>query len=443
MQTKVYNYFSAVAILLLCSHFAAAQNGFRLLTIGFGTTIRCINDNGDAVSGGKYYSYQNDVWTSRESTVSELVSLTNGGQVSGSMPYDTIAGTYQPAYRDASGMWHAIGWFNSTANADDYFTTYKISHNGRFVTGQMSQSNFISSVFKYDAQSSSLQQIATPTNQSIAAYGVNDAGFTVGWYDTEFNGGGTFREACYTDASNAIHFIPTVSGTHTQGTANDISDSNIIVGEMDTTAFIYNVTTNTLQNFAPIGGYTSMSFTAVSNTGVAVGYAQKFGDFGSLIRDAVVYAPQFGTQPRFLKTILEAHGIVVNTPDSLVGTAYTISANGRYIAGWNGPYIFGYGFIIDLQEVLATTPAPKYAALAIAPNPASHYIYLQNIQKFIDLGTTQPAAFKISDILGKTVLTKPITDFNAPINIGDLPSGVYITSLKIGQQEFSTKLMVE
>ncbi len=430
--------FYTILLAFICQ-FAVAQNYFRLLNTNFGTTIRCINDNGDAVGGGAYYSYQNDTWTPKETAAAELISLNNAGQVCGSMPYDTVLGTYQPAYRDANGTWHSTGWFSSTAQTDDYFTTYKISQNGRFVTGQMSQSNFISSVFKYDTQLQTMTQIATPANQSIAAYSVNSAGYTVGWYDTEFGGGGTFREACYTDANNAIHFIPTVTGTHTMGTANDINDANVIVGEMDTAAFIYNLNTNTLQTFQHLPNYWSMSFTSIANNGTAVGYVHKLSQWGDVIRDAVVYSPQLG-QPRLLKTMLEAVGVNLGTSDSLVGTAYSISPNGRFIGGWNGPYFFGYGFIIDLEALLqatATADLPKINPLQIAPNPATNQFYLQNAN--IDF----PAQLELSDMQGKTIFNQIVTSTNAPINIQNLANGIYIVRLKTAKQEFREKLLIE
>ena len=141
--------------------------------------------------------------------------------------------------------------------------------------------------------------------------------------------------------------------------------------------------------------------------------------------------------------MLEARGIVVNTPDSLVGTAYSISANGRFIGGWNGPYVFGYGFVIDLQEVLSTTNTPQTLPLSIVPNPAAQYIRLQN---FDDLDAAQTAAARpqlaIVDVLGKTVLTKNVTDFNAPVYVSDLPSGVYIATLKTAKHTFVNKLIV-
>ncbi len=431
--------FYTILLAFIC-HFANAQNIYRLLNTGFGTTIRCVNDNGDGVSAGRYYSYQNDAWTQIEAAASELVSFNNTGQVSGSMPYDTVSGTSQPAYRDANGVWHAIGWFSSTAGPDDFYTTYKISHNGRFVTGQMSQNNFISSVFKYDTQNSSMHQIATPTNQSIAAYSVNNAGYTGGWYDTGFGGGGTFREACYTDPNNAIHFVPTVTGTHTQGTVNDINDANLMVGEMDTAAFLYNLNTNNLQTFQHLPGYWSMSFTSISNTGVAVGYVHKLSDWGDVIRDAVVYAPQLGNQPRLLKTMLEAAGVTLGTPDSLVGTAYSISPNGRYIAGWNGPYFFGYGFIVDLEALLlatATNDLQKVKPLSIAPNPANSQFYLQNAA--IDF----PAQLELIDVLGKTIFSQNVTSANTPISTQNMANGVYIARLKTKEQEFRNKLVIE
>lgn len=416
---------------------ATAQTGFRLLNSNFGTTLRAINDKGDAVAGAAYYSYQNDAWTPKETTASELITLNNGNEVSGSMPYDTIAGTYQPAYRNAQGIWQAIGWFSATANSNDYFTTYKISQNGRFVTGQMSQNNFISSIFKYDTQAQNLQQISVPNNKDIAAYSVNDAGYTAGWYDRQILGTGTFREACYTDPSNIVHLIPTHGGAPVYSSSNDINNSNVIVGEMGDSAFVYTLATNNLKTFAPLGNYFTMSFTSVSNDGVAVGFVQKFDDFGSIVRDAVIYAPQFGASPVLLKDLLTLRNIPINTPDTLVGTAYSISPNGRFIAGWNGPYIFGYGWVIDLQEVVATTNHPIEKPLQLAPNPANRLLRLT------DSRMQFPAQLEITDRIGKTVFSQNVTNIDTQIILPSLPVGIYIAHLQNTTTALTTKLMIQ
>jgi hypothetical protein len=73
---------------------------------------------------------------------------------------------------------------------------------------------------------------------------------------------------------------------------NDINASSVMVGDFDNQPFIYDRGTDEFTTFDISPSATSAAtFTSVSNNGVAVGYAQKFGEFGSLLRDAIIYHP--------------------------------------------------------------------------------------------------------------------------------------------------------
>lgn len=170
----------------------------------------------------------------------------------------------------------------------------------------------------------------------------------------------------YRTLDGEYHFIPegqlpTLTGVNTIG---DINNSDVMVGDFDLQPFIYDLATNTFTRYENPGGADSATFTSISENGVAVGFA----DTDFQIRDAIIYHPSLGDQPRFLKDVLADNGISVPTADGLLGTAITVSPNGKYVAGWlNGPPPFAEGWMVHLDDLILGTNNVSQNEIAFSP----------------------------------------------------------------------------
>ena len=103
----------------------------------FGSRFNDVNDSGIAISGGAYFELATETWTLMEPEATEMVSINNNGEVAGSMFFDEPNFILQPAYKK-NGVWNPIGWFPGSIPQESSFSTYSISPNGVWVTGQMS-----------------------------------------------------------------------------------------------------------------------------------------------------------------------------------------------------------------------------------------------------------------------------------------------------------------
>lgn len=340
-------------LLALCAFPAAtyAQMDYYL-SPDFATRFNDVNDNGVAISGGAYFDFATEVWTPMEAEATEMVSINNNGDVAGSMFFDEPNFIFQPAYK-RNGVWNPIGWFPASIPSESSFSTFSISPNGVWVTGQMSIGCCDFGTFRYNTETGVLTEIFDPAYEAVAGYVITNDGTIGGWADDEGLGGGTRRIPVYITPDLEIIPVGTTLPQFSTNAVNDINASSVMVGDLDNQPFIYDRTTDTFSTFEIPFGYIAATFTSVSNTGVAVGYAQNFGEFGSLVREAIVYHPALGDQPRFLKDILLINGIDINAPTGRMGTAIAISPNGEYIAGWNdtSPF-FASGWVVHLNGLL-------------------------------------------------------------------------------------------
>ncbi len=195
-----------------------------------------------------------------------------------------------------------------------------------------------------------------------------------------------------------------------------------MVGDFDNQPFIYDGITETFTRFDVPADYETATFTSVSNTGVAVGYAQRFGEFGSLLREAIVYHPDLGSEPLFLKDILLANGVDIAAPTGRMGTAYAISPNGDYVAGWDDQAPFSAnGWVVYFYDLLLTTGigtnAKEEQMFSVFPNPAQ------------DLTTISSAAdidqITIFNAQGQLVAQHALRSANGVVDLSELSSGVY------------------
>jgi hypothetical protein len=327
------------------------------LASSFGSRFNDINDNGTAVSGGAYFDFATEVWTPMEPEATEMVSINNNGDVAGSMFLNEELFILQPAYQ-RNGVWTPIGWFPASNPQESSFSTFSISPNGTWVTGQMSIGCCDFGTFKYNTETGVLTEIFSPDYLTVAGYVITNDGTIGGWADDEGIGGGTRRIPVYiTPDLEIIQVSPTLPEFSTNA-VNDINASSVMVGDFDNQPFIYDRTTDEFTTFDIPFGYVAATFTSISNNGVAVGYAQKFGEFGTLLRDAIIYHPTLGSQPRFLRDVLLINGLDVNAPNDRMGTAIAISPNGEYVAGWDDQAPFSAnGWVVYFDGLLFELPA--------------------------------------------------------------------------------------
>jgi len=414
-----------------------AQVKYNLFTT-FGSAINDINDVGIAITRSKYYNYNTDTWTNKEIQSQGLVSINNNGDVAGQMYYDENAFTFQPAYLQ-NGIWKPIGWFPESVPGTSGFTTCRISNNSKFVTGQMSKEvNNVSKygIFYYKTETSSLEEIFDDSYVALAGYSVNNNGIISGWADNQLNGS-TNRIPAYITPDHQIHLIydPTIPSQ--AGGANDINDSNFMVGELQQAPFTYDINTGTLTRFEIPEGYWNANFVSVSENNIAIGYAQYLDSGGNPVRDAIIYHPSLGSQPVFLKDLLAQHGININTSDGLMGTGYSISPNGRYVGGWIGSYIFGYGWLVDLDTaVLNTKDINKESNISVYPNPVKDIIHVKSDNKIDNI--------QIFDLSGKRLKTfDSFINQEAKMDLSSLILGTYIMTITGKGKSQTTKIIKE
>lgn len=351
--------FAAMLIGILSAH---AQMEYYL-SPQFVTRFNDVNDSGTGVSTNQYFDFSSQTWTPIEAEATGLVSINNAGDVAGSMFLDEVAFILQPAYKKNNNDWNPIGWFPESIPAESSFSTYSISPNGVWVTGEMSIGCCEFGTFRYNTETEELTAIFDEDYISISGYVITNDGTIGGFADDQGMGGtpgtgGTRRIPMYITPDLEINLIGDDFPTFNVNAINDINDSFTMVGDFDGTPFIYELNSNTFTSFDAPLGYSSAVFTSISNNGVAVGYAQNLGEFGSPVRDAIIYHPDLGSQPVFLKDILQnVAGIDIASDDGLMGTAIAISPDGNYVCGWtNMAPFFAPGWMVFFDDLLLVPP---------------------------------------------------------------------------------------
>lgn len=414
--------YSVKALLIAACTFPVA--GFAQMDYyianSFGSRFNDINDNGIGISGGAYFDLATETWTPMEAEATGLASINNNGDVAGSMFLDEDLFLLQPGYKK-DGVWHPIGWFPGADPQESSFTTYSISPNGVWVTGQMSIGCCDFRTFRYNTETQELIDIASPDYVAVAGYVITDDGTIGGWADDE-PATGTRRIPVYiTPDLEIVHVSPELPEFSTNA-VNDINASSLMVGDFDNRPFVFDLSTNTFTTFAIPADYETATFTSVSNNGIAVGYAQRFGDFGSLLREALIYHPDLGPGPVFLKDILLANGVDIAAPSGRMGTAYAISPNGEYVAGWDDQAPFSAnGWVVYLDGLLLSTGIPTHTnegpIVSVYPNPAQGSITISSASD-IDRIT-------LFNAHGQQVAQYALRGRSGVVDISALSSGVY------------------
>jgi hypothetical protein len=335
------------------------------------------------------------------------------------MWYDEAQYLYQPAVK-TNGVWTPIGWFPSSDPAQSSYSTYSISPNGLWVTGQMSEGCCDFGTFLYNTSTGVLSEIFSPDYVAVAGYVVANDGTIGGWADDEAMGS-THRIPVYiTPGLDIIQVSPTPPQFGVNA-VNDINASSMMAGDIDGHPFLYDQPSSTFSTFDIPVGYESATFTSISDDGVAVGYAQMFGDFGSLLREAIIYHPDLGPQPLLLKDILLDNGVDINAPSGRMGTAIAISPDGQYIAGWDDQAPFSAnGWVVYLNDLLFTTTAVaerEQPSISVSPNPATDMLRIASPQ---DL-----EAITLFDLNGQVVMQQAMGGTAGVVDISALSSGIY------------------
>ena len=400
---------------------AFAQMDYYIAS-SFGSRFNDINDSGVAISGGAYFDFATETWTLMEAEATEMVSINNNGEVAGSMFFDEPNYIFQPAYKK-NGVWNPIGWFSGSNPAESSFTTYSISPNGVWVTGQMSIGCCDFRTFRYNTETQVLTDISSPDYVAVAGYMITNDGTIGGWADDEFNGSTRRIPVYITPDLQIIQVAPELPEFNTNA-VNDINASSLMVGDFDGHPFVYDGVAETFTTFDIPAGYETATFTSVADNGVAVGYAQRFGDFGDLLRDAIIYHPDLGSQPRFLREILLINGLDIAAPNDRMGTAYAISPNGEYVAGWDDQAPFSAnGWVVYFDGLLLSTPtgiataANEEPIISVFPNPAQEFLTISSASD-IDMIT-------LFNAQGQLVAQRPLRSRTGVMDISALSSGVY------------------
>ncbi|WP_410004638.1 T9SS type A sorting domain-containing protein [Aequorivita nionensis] len=393
-----------------------AQVEFKLQTEMF-TRFNDVNDNGQGVTTSQYYDFATNVLTDMEPEATGLTSINNNGDVSGQMYFDEPNGIMQPAVKK-NGTWTPIGWFPASNPAESGFTTYGISPNSKYVTGQMSIGCCDFGTFLYDTDTGELFDVFDPNGETLTGYAVTDDGTMGGWLDQP-NGGGTLRVPAFFNKDGDITLIPDGQlPTFITNSIVDINSANVMVGDFDGQPFIYDSNTATFTTFdTPEGN--GGTFTSISDNGIVIGYE----DVDFQVREAIIYHPDLGPQPLFLKDVLSDLGVTIGTADGKLGTAYKISDNGNYVAGWvNGPPVFAEGWMAYLDDsIILGTQDISQNTVSFYPNPVQNTLHL-NSKEAID-------AVSIYTVTGQMVSNVTFNETRTELNLSSLASGVYLVKV--------------
>ena len=421
---KIYG-FIATSMLLLGIN-TNAQSQFKFLNQGFGTSVLGINDTGNGFSGGAYYNFENHTLTLKENIVGGIASVNNNGEYAGSTFLDQENYIFQPAYKK-NGEWNPIPWFEESDPSNSQFTVYKISENGIWVVGQMSigQSNF--GIFAYNTQTNEMKRIVGGSFENYSAYSINNNGIIVGWGDLPQQG--TQRVPIWIDVNDMIpHQI--VESVNILNGANSINTNNVIVGDNNGQPFIYKKDTNEFRILEKPAGAITASFIAISDTNIMVGFA----NMGGNTRKAIIYHESMGDTPVYLSDWMAEKGIENTSTDQTLGTAATISPNGKYIGGFNNATMaaFAQGWVLYLDDQILNTSQVDTSKISFYPNPVINTLTINTIDK---VNTVE-----IYDTTGRLV-SKQKNLKTKTLDLSNLKTGVYLLKVEIGNKFHTEKFI--
>lgn len=417
--------FFMLGSLFFWSNLAFGQTELRIMD-DMVTRFNDVNDSGMGVTVMAFYDFVNDEMIEMDPEALGLDAINNDGNVAGSIYFDEPNFIVQSGYR-IDGEWKGVGFLPEQTPGDDTFTTYDISPNSKYITGQTNVGlNY--GGFLFDTETETLTGVFDSEGEAIALYTVNSEGIAGGWVDRP-NSGGTNRVPAYRTLDGEIHFIPEGQmPQHSQvNQISHISDANVMVGDYDFLPFIYDLDSNTFTSF-DLPGDVPGTFTKISDNGIAVGYA----DVEFQVRDAIIYHPTLGDQPIFLKDLLADRGVDVNTLDGLLGTAISISPNGEYIVGWvNGPPMFAEGWILYIEDLLLGTEKTALETITAYPNP---------VQDVLNISSKNVDVIEVFSMTGQKIQSLKNTN---QVDFSGLPQGMYLVKVFAENQNQTLKIVKE
>lgn len=398
-----------------------------------------INDSGVTVGTIFVYDFASNT-QSRDETPNllNITGITNDGSMSAQLLHPNSSEENgiieQPGYKLAGqSEWVSIGYFpGDTPGPTDFSSSQGISANGRYITGLVSRNGFQGRMYLYDTTVDSLYDLhADELAENSSGYAVSNDGVVVGWIDPP--PGGTLRIPTIASDGTYQTLVAEEDLDFIINTAEAITpDGKLVVGDFNARPFIFHVEEDSLQLFDILEGFSSMTFTDVSATGVCVGYAWDISDLSTLVREAIIYHPSLGDQPLFLRDFLENQGFSVPFDqtdvfvDGRMGTATAISNDGKFICGVGNvpnPAVSDIrSWVVFLDDLFVSTDNFPQAneAIKLYPNPGSQQIFFDCIQE--EAWCQNISSVKVIDVMGRTVMQHP---FASQINASSLTEGTY------------------
>lgn len=405
----------------------SAQMKFNFLNQGVGTSLLSINKYGQGLSGGRYYDFTTNKFTFAESTIAMLSYNNDIGDYAGGIWIDFDARTSQPAYKK-DGVWNPIPWFSESNPATSQYTVYKNSPNGKYVVGQMSIGESQYGLFIFNTETKEMKRIVGGDYKHYAAYGVNDNGIVVGWADLP--GAATRRTPVYVNVNDMIVHEITPIPTSNINAVSAINNSNIMVGDYNNKAFYYNLGTQDFIQINNPSGSVATNFMNLSETNVAVGYAiMTDGN-----RKAIIYHPSMGDTPLYVADYLTERGVTITATDKTLGTACSISSDGKYIGGFlNGvsaAFAMGWAAYLD-EATLDTNSIATKAQVSIYPNPVVDKLSIKTNEKISNIEVYNASGTK----------TQILKTQNNEIDVRHLLPGTYIIKFNLDNKAYSEKFI--
>lgn len=404
----------------------------------YGPPIVSVNDLGKAITPTTYYDFASKSFTPVESNIVRLFNINNNGDVTGSIKMLDNANNIQPGYKLSTDTeWQRIPWFEESDPTNSTFDIGNISSNGKYIVGYMSIGATNYGSFVFNTETKQFTKIIDATNsvyKIIRLNGVNNSGIAVGYVTKT---GQNTRIPMYMNLQDqVIHELQLENMP--AGLADmsyDINNNNVIVGRIGSDfGFRYNINTQNMDSFDyPDNPYPSYitNLTHISDSGIAVGYATI--SISPIYTEAIIIDPSKDPNKIFyISEYLAEKGITYETPDgmAILGNAFVISDNGRYIGGYCNGNVPGW--MVDLGDANLSTNENKTPAITIYPNPTKDYFSLKGIKELSKLS--------IYSIDGK--LVKSFNSIQDSYDISDLSIGIYTISVQtIGGKITSTRLI--
>lgn len=257
-----------------------------------------------------------------------------------------------------------------------------------------------------------------------------------GWVDDEGNNGGTRRIPCLIDQDLKITYIDETLPKSAVSDIMKINVNGLMAGEWEGLPMVYNHKTGERKSIKIYDGFYAGAFEDISDNGIAVGYMTTINSANQLVREAVIWHESFGDQVQLLSDYVKKAGFSIDTYDGMMGTALTISNNGKYIGGYdNSAFNFGRGWVVKLDEKLlntdenikSTNNINVYPTLVSSTlNISSDYIINQ---------------YTITTIDGKVVKKSNLNNIKEKIEVSSLSKGIYIITINSNHTTKSVKFI--